>query len=456
MGMDIDFKNFIKNKSITLGVVGLGYVGLPTAIAFYDAGFSVIGIDNSDEVVNYLKNNINPLDEPNLDNSIPDSDSNRWNITKSFENSVNKCDIILVTVPTPVNENRKIDTTYVKEAGNSIFENIKKGNNTIVVLESTVYPGLTKKVWLPIIQRLDLVIGTDVSLAYCPERYNPGDSKHSIAEVARVVGSMDKKIGENLVVLYSEITSSSVTYVGSMEVAESSKLIENVQRDINIALVNELSMILPKLGVDIEEVLDAASTKWNFHRYSPGIGVGGHCIPVDPYFLIDQAYENNSPVNLISSAREINDKMPSFIGNEINNLLDDMSIDKNNRKALLLGWSYKQGIGDVRGSPSKYLASSLVSYGFEISVWDPYISIEELPNKVNKINHYSDSSEYDVVILATSHSEFLSIDWKDLKKFMNNPILYDGRRVLDLDLISELGWVTAAIGKPFHHKGFNF
>ena len=449
MGKRAEFNKQIENKSISVGIVGLGYVGLPTAISFFNAGFKVMGIDKSERIVNSLKNNINPLSEPSLDNLIPHYNEINWNISTSFEYFIPKCDIVLVTVPTPVNESRKLDTKFVQEAGKSIFSNLEKGKNTIVVLESTVYPGLTNEVWMPIILELGLEVGLDVSLAYCPERYNPGDSSHSISEVARIIGSMDCEVGKSLVNLYSNITKSSVTYVGSMEVAESAKLIENVQRDINIALVNELSMILPKLGVDIEEVLDAASTKWNFHRYSPGIGVGGHCIPVDPYFLIDQAFENNSPVNLVSSAREINNQMPSYVADEINNLLNREGVSKIHRKALLLGWSYKHGIGDVRGTPSRQLANRLISLGFEVSVWDPYVSETEFPNDVERITHYSDSKDCDIVIAATAHKEFLDINWSDLKNSMKTPILYDGRRFLDLNSISKLGWIVTAIGKPY-------
>ena len=447
-----DSSNFVKSiqkKSITIGIVGLGYVGLPTAISFYNAGFKIYGIDKSREVIKSLLLNKNPLSEPNLDILIPDSNNKNWNISDSFKDSIYHCDIVLVTVPTPVNQNRKLDTKYVKDAGASIFSNLKQGENTIVVLESTVYPGLTRKIWMPIIDELGLKIGTDVSLAYCPERYNPGDSNHSITDVARIVGSMDKEIGLALIKLYSKITNAPVTYVGGIEVAESSKLIENVQRDINIALVNELSMILPKLGVDIEEVLDAASTKWNFHRYSPGIGVGGHCIPVDPYFLIDQANETNSPVNLVSSAREINNNMPSYVADEFSRLLDKVNIPKNNRKVILLGWSYKPGIGDTRGSPSRYLAESLLSQGCDIFVWDPYVSSADFPVTVNRINHYSEDENYDIVIIATAHEEFLTIDWNDFLKYMKNPILYDGRRIMDLEKLSNIGWNAVAIGKPF-------
>ncbi|HJM68308.1 MAG TPA: hypothetical protein QF716_05485, partial [Candidatus Thalassarchaeaceae archaeon] len=173
------------------------------------------------------------------------------------------------------------------EAGKSVFQNITAGNGTIVVLESTVYPGFTKKIWSPLVKNIGLKIGKDVHLAYCPERFNPGDKESTISNTTRIVGSMTEEVGGLLVELYSSISEAEVIHVGSMEVAESSKLIENVQRDIDIAFVNELAIILPQMGLDVEDVLEAASSKWSFHRHNPGIGVGGHCIPVDPYYYID-------------------------------------------------------------------------------------------------------------------------------------------------------------------------
>ncbi|MEC7167845.1 MAG: nucleotide sugar dehydrogenase, partial [Candidatus Thermoplasmatota archaeon] len=263
----------------SVGVIGLGYVGLPTAIGFHDAGFNVWGVDVSERSVEMILRGENPTGDPDVDDIVPKPGTERWNITMSTEEAVPQCDVVLVTVPTPITHDLKPDLSYVAAAGRAVFEAIPKGSNTIVVLESTVYPGVTTETWLPIIEELGLVIGEDVEIAYCPERFNPGDPAHGVRQVARVIGCSNPEVGKTLVDLYSKLTSEDVRYVGKLEVAEAAKVIENVQRDINIALVNELARIFPALDVDVEDVLSAAATKWNFHRYTPGVGVGGHCIP---------------------------------------------------------------------------------------------------------------------------------------------------------------------------------
>ena len=438
----------INNREVNIAIVGLGYVGLPTALRFFEAGFCVYGIDTDPTVISSLSQQRNPIGEPDLDGKMPSPDDSNWNITSSFSDSIVNCDVIIVTVPTPVSADKHLDETNVSEAGESIFQNIIPGSGKVIVLESTVYPGFTNKIWSPIAKNNGLTIGNDVHLAYCPERYNPGDSESTISNTNRIVGSMDDVVGGFLVELYSTISEASVIFVGEMEVAESSKLIENVQRDINIALVNELSMILPNLGIDIEEVLEAASTKWNFHRYFPGIGVGGHCIPVDPYFLIDQATEKNSSVHLISTARMINSQMPAHVAELVLEIIDAHKLTTEHTSLLLLGWSYKPNIGDTRGSPSLELARILNGHGIDISVFDPYVPTHEFPDFATVVSDENDIEGFDMVILATAHDKFEDIGWQDISGRMKNKIIFDGRRCLDLDNFRTLGWEVYALGKP--------
>jgi len=438
----------IEKREVNIAIVGLGYVGLPTALRFFEAGFCVFGVDSNPSVISSLLEQRNPIGEPDLDGKMPSPDDPNWNVTSSFSDSVVNCDVIIVTVPTPVSSDKHLDETNVSEAGESIFQQIHPGSGKVVVLESTVYPGFTKKIWSPLANNNGLSIGDDIHLAYCPERYNPGDSDSTIANTNRIVGSMNGKVGKRLVELYSTISEASVIYVGQMEVAESSKLIENVQRDINIALVNELSMILPNLGIDIEEVLDAASTKWNFHRYFPGIGVGGHCIPVDPYFLIDQATEKNSSVHLISTARMINSQMPAHVAELVLEIIDSHNLPIEQTSILLLGWSYKPNIGDTRGSPSLDLARILNVRGIDISVFDPYVPSHEFPDFVSIVSDENDIEGFDMVIMATAHDKFEEIDWEEISSRMKNKIIFDGRRRLDLDNLSNNGWKVYALGKP--------
>jgi nucleotide sugar dehydrogenase len=379
---------------------------------------------------------------------MPSPTDPNWNITSSFSESIENCEVIIVTVPTPVSADKHLDETNVSEAGESIFQNITPSSGKVVVLESTVYPGFTNKIWSPLAKNNGLNIGSDIHLAYCPERYNPGDAESTISNTNRIVGSMDSEVGELLVELYSTISEASVFFVGQMEVAESSKLIENVQRDINIALVNELSMILPNLGIDIEEVLEAASTKWNFHRYFPGIGVGGHCIPVDPYFLIDQATEKNSSVHLISTARMINSQMPAHVAELVMGIIESHQLLPGQTSLLLLGWSYKPNIGDTRGSPSLELATILNEKGIDISVFDPFVPSNQFPDFISVVSEENGIEGFDMIVLATAHDKFEEIDWKNVSMRMKNKIIFDGRRCLDLDNLRKNGWDTYALGKP--------
>ena len=448
MGWDSEFVEKAKNGGLTVGIIGLGYVGLPTAIGFFEAGFDIWGVDISQTTVDTINCGENPTGDPDVNDIVPAPNTQGWNITTTIEDAVPNCDVVLVTVPTPVTTDLKPDLSYVEQAGKQVFESITKGSHTIVVLESTVYPGVTNETWLPIISSLGLEIGIDVTIAYCPERFNPGDSARGVRSVARVIGCSNKNIGEGLVSLYAQLTDEDVCYVGIIEVAEAAKIVENVQRDINIALVNELARILPEMGVDVEDVLSAAATKWNFHRYTPGIGVGGHCIPVDPYYLIQRAKDVGIPAELITAGRAVNRSMPEHVADVLEKMLLKQGTPAINGKALLLGWTYKPEVGDPRETPSEHLANSLKSRGFHVSICDPHLKEDDYPPDLEMIIDVNNARDFDVVILATAHKDFLNIDWKSLKTRMRNPLLYDGRRILNLDELEEMGWITSAVGRP--------
>ncbi len=449
MGWDSTFSQRLEARDLTIGVIGLGYVGLPTALGFLDAGFRVRGVDVTSRVIDALKAGENPGDDPQHDDLIPQSEGDYWRISTDSSELVPDCDVILVTVPTPVTENRLPDLTYVSSAGSAIFSSITKGSGTIVVLESTVYPGVTREVWAPLLQEAGLEEGVDVHLAYCPERFVPGDAEHGVRQVPRVVGSSDEIIGSNLANLYDTLTSGGVTYVGPLEVAEAAKVVENVQRDLNIALVNELARIFPVLGIDVEQVLDAAATKWNFHRYRPGVGVGGHCIPVDPYYLIEKAKESGAPVELITSARKVNRSMPRNVAADVSAILQLKEIPVSSANVLLLGWSYKPGIGDPRETPAEPLAEALVEMGCSVQTYDPIVDDRLFPNELaTLVRSEGDISPFDMAILVTAHDEVVGIDWASLKEKANHSLIYDGRRVLDVEMLESLGWDVYLLGAP--------
>ena len=442
------FSNRVSRGDLGIGIIGLGYVGLPTAIGFHDAGFDVYGVDVSERSVNLINNGINPTGDFDIDDIVPKPGTERWHVTTSAAEVVPNCDIILVTVPTPITNDLKPDLSYVEAAGRDVFSSIRKGSNTIVVLESTVYPGVTAQTWMPIIEELGLEIGTDCEIAYCPERFNPGDSTHGVRQVARVIGCTNPIVGEKLVKLYSKLTSEDVRYVGKLEVAEAAKVIENVQRDINIALVNELARIFPVLDVDVEDVLSAAATKWNFHRYTPGVGVGGHCIPVDPYYMIQRAADVGVPAGLISAARAVNRSMPSHIAGVLSSLLWNAGVSANDAKVLLLGWSYKAEVGDPRETPAEPLAETLISKGIQVGVWDPHIDFNETERNVKIISNIYEAKGYDLAVLVTAHNVCMNIDWRKLLSQMRTPLVFDGRRMLDLSSLEEMGWEAHAVGRP--------
>ena len=448
MGGFSDFKHSAESGDLTVGIIGLGYVGLPTAIGFHDAGFTVWGVDVSQRTVDMVLQGKNPTGDPDVDDIVPDPGTERWHISTSAAEAVPNCDVVLVTVPTPITHDLKPDLSYVEAAGRDVFKSIPKGSRTIVVLESTVYPGVTAQTWLPIIEELGLVIGEDVEIAYCPERFNPGDSAHGVRQVARVIGCSNPEVGEGLVALYSKLTSEDVRYVGKLEVAEAAKVIENVQRDINIALVNELARIFPALDVDVEDVLSAAATKWNFHRYTPGVGVGGHCIPVDPYYMIQRAADVGVPAGLITAARAVNRSMPSHVAGVLSDLMWNSGVPAGDARVLLLGWSYKAEVGDPRETPAEPLAETLMSKGIKVATWDPHIDFGEYLEGVEVISNIEDAKGYDIAVLVTAHKACLNLDWNKLLGQMRTPLVYDGRRVLDLDSLQKSGWQTYAVGKP--------
>lgn len=426
-----------------VAVVGLGYVGLPTALAFYHAGFHVGGIDVSQKTIESIQTGKPPFIDEGVVFSIPIGDP-RWEVSTDFSSVIPHSDIVLITVPTPVNADKTPDLSYVRSASRSVMEEIDPERGTIVVLESTVYPGVTRKELGLICSDLDIEIGEHVQIAYSPERINPGDPLHSASSVDRIVGCDDPEIGKYLAEVYSNITSAKSSFVGPIEVAEAAKLIENVQRDIDIAFVNELATVLPLMGIDVEQVLSAAATKWNFHRHTPGIGVGGHCIPVDPYYYSSLAENLGSPSMISPIARRINEDMPIFAANSILNILSD----EEKPRVLLLGFSYKENTGDIRETPVTELSRELCDSGCQVFVWDPHVEDSSLPDWVSPVEEPDAISGIDIVVVSTAHDEFQTIDWDSFSGICPSKRVFDGRRCLSPQVLSSKGWKYFGIGFP--------
>ena len=335
MAQTADFTTRAAIGDLTIGIIGLGYVGLPTAIGFLDAGFNVWGVDVSQRTVDLVRAGENPTGDPDVDDIVPTPGTERWNITISTAEAVPHCDAILVTVPTPITNDFKPDLSYVEAAGRAVFEAIPKGSNTIVVLESTVYPGVTAQTWNPLIEELGLEIGKDLEIAYCPERFNPGDPAHGVRQVARVIGCSNPEVGKALVALYSKLTSKmSATSANSkwLKLQKSSKTCSATSTSPLSTNWLEFSL----LWMSMSKMFSQQRTKWNFHRYTPGVGVGGHCIPVDPYYMIQRAADVGVPAGLITAARAVNRSMPNHVAQVLVHILWKAGLTAENTKVLLV------------------------------------------------------------------------------------------------------------------------
>ena len=434
-------------EEVRIAVVGLGYVGLPTALSLHDAGFKVLGVDNSHRVIQSLRNGVCHLRDDSIEWEIP-PESEHWSLHSDYETAIPRCDVVLITVPTPVYENKKPDLSYVRQACEGVVKNLNENSRSLVVLQSTVYPGVTRKILGECCQSFGKSIGEDLMIAYSPERVDPGDTARSVSGVSQIIGCDDKDTGEWLAWMFGQITDQGAYYVGKIEVAEASKLIENVQRDIDIAFTNELSITLPMMGLDVEEVLNAAATKWNFHRHKPGIGVGGHCIPVDPYYYIDITHNIGFPSRISEAARTMNTIMPSHSVEMIESLFKE---GLEGKKILILGYSYKPNVGDSRETPVKHLCKSLEGKGSKLYVFDPLVQENDIPPCAKKIEAPPDCKSPDLVVLATQHKIFDASEevfWEEIRTGMEKPIIFDGRRGLSKMDFEARGWEYHGIGLP--------
>jgi len=389
----------------TVCVVGLGYVGLPLAEDF-SRYIRTIGYRRDQNKVNEL-------------NNIP---GNRIEATTDPQ-KIEKADFVIIAVPTPVTKAKDPDLKPVISASEVVGQHLKKG--AIVVLESTVYPGVTEEIMGPILERESgLHCGKDFKIGYSPERINPGDDEHILKNITKIVSAMDKQSLDQLSELYGLITK--VYRAPDIKTAEAAKVIENIQRDLNIALMNELSMIFARLGIDTEEVLKAAGTKWNFHTYRPGM-VGGHCIPVDPYYLVQKAKEVGYHPQVILAGRSINDGMPKYVAEMAVKGLNKVGKTIKGSNVLIMGLTYKEDVADIRESPVENMVHELKEYDVNVYGYDPLLSdavikhfgARPLPKLDKKM---------DAVIITVAHKKFKDMSLEQIRGLMNSkPILVDVR-----------------------------
>jgi nucleotide sugar dehydrogenase len=421
----------VKDRSARVCVIGLGYVGLPTAVALAEAGFTVIGADVDGEKVMALSYGKSPLRELRLDDRLKAVvTSGRFTATTNVPAAVKEADVVSIVVPTPVTEKKEPDLSHVRRAAQDVAEGLQRGQ--LIVLESTTYPGTTEEVVQPILEKRGLRAGPDFGLAYCPERYNPGDPEHTIDKTVRVLGAITPEWAEAARALYETIAAE-VVVVRDIRTAEAAKIIENIQRDLNIALVNELYLIFDEMGIDTREVIDAAGSKWNFMKMYPGPGVGGHCLPVDPYYLTHAAQALGLNPKLILAGRSINDRMPRRVVSLIGSALEEVGKNLEDAKVAVLGLAYKAGVGDPRESPAETIVGRLLACAVDVAVHDPMVdddAVHEIYGLANLT--LSDAVDgADCIVLVTDHKEILDQADTILRAVEEGAALVDCRGAID-------------------------
>lgn len=432
-----DLNEKISDGSAVIGILGLGYVGLPLAVAFSDK-FKVIGYDSDSAKIEKLSTG-----DSYLQNYYTQKINREAFSPTSDPNDLQKCDFLIICVPTPLTINREPDLSYIMDASNLISKNLKK--DQFVILESTTFPGTTEEVVLPILNSSGLKPGSDFGLAYSPERIDPGNKKFTVQNTPKVVGGINELCGDIATKLYESVVSE-VIKVSSCRAAEATKIVENIFRNVNIALVNELALIFERMNIDVWEVTKAASSKpFGFMPFYPGPGVGGHCIPVDPFYLSYQAKKFDIIPRFIEMSGEINEFMKIHAVNLVRRGLEAVDKDISSSKIAVMGLSYKRNVADTRESPSIKIIEELIGLGAEVDVFDPFI--KEVETKAGTFTSLESIEEAlkgkDCAIFVVDHDAFKNLD-KNKFDSMNKKVIVDCKNIFD----GEGDYVYYCIGKP--------
>ena len=402
-----------------IAVIGLGYVGLPLAHAFSEK-YKVVGFDIAQWRIDELRSGHDRTLELS-DDQVKDAIANGMEFTNKLDD-IADCNIYIVTVPTPIDEHKRPDLTPLIKASESIGKVLKSGD--IVIYESTVYPGATEEDCVPVLEKVSgLKFNEDFYCGYSPERINPGDKEHTVTKILKVTSGSTPEVGKVVDELYASVITAGTHLAPTIKVAEAAKVIENSQRDINIAFVNELAIIFNKLGIDTEAVLEAAGTKWNFLPFRPGL-VGGHCIGVDPYYLTHKAQEVGHNPEIILAGRRLNDNMGIYVANQVVKLMIKKGQKIEGAKVLVLGITFKENCPDIRNSRVIDVIRELQEFGTEVVVYDPWADPEEVKREYNLELLSSPEGEYDAVVLAVAHEKFNDLDIEKLKNG-NETVVYD-------------------------------
>ncbi|EKT4525834.1 nucleotide sugar dehydrogenase [Flavobacterium psychrophilum] len=413
-----------------IAVIGLGYVGLPLARLFATK-YDVVGFDINTKRVSELHSGLDSTLEVSqelLQSVLKIENTNTEGLFCSTNiDDIKDCNHYIVTVPTPVDKNNKPDLTPLYKSSETVGQVLKKGD--IVIYESTVYPGVTEEECVPVLEKTSgLKFNIDFFAGYSPERINPGDKEHTVDKILKVTSGSTPEIGEKVNELYKSVITAGTHLAPTIRVAEAAKVIENSQRDINIAFVNELAKIFNVLGIDTQDVLAAAGTKWNFLPFKPGL-VGGHCIGVDPYYLAQKAQQMGYHPEIILAGRRLNDSMGEYVASQVVKLMSKREIGVNNAELLMLGIAFKENCPDVRNTKIVDVISALKEYGIHVTIYDPWVNPADVLHEYNlQTAKELPSIKFDAVVLGVAHQEFLSLDFKSLQK--EKSILYDVKGIL--------------------------
>ena len=422
------------NNQYRIAVIGLGYVGLPLARLFATK-YPVVGFDINQNRVNELNNGFDhtlEIEENVLKNVLkqqnPFQESESGLLCTSNLEEIKKANIYIVTVPTPVDKNNRPDLTPLYKSSETVGKVLKKGD--IVIYESTVYPGVTEEECIPVLEKVSgLIFNQDFYAGYSPERINPGDKNHTVENILKVTSGSTEEVGKIVDDLYRSVIKAGTHLAPTIKVAEAAKVIENSQRDINIAFVNELAKIFNLMGIDTQAVLEASATKWNFLPFKPGL-VGGHCIGVDPFYLAQRAQEFGYYSELILTARRINDSMGSYVAGQVVKLMIKNDIDLKNAQVLNLGITFKENCNDIRNTKAVDVINGLSEYSLNVTTYDPWANVEEVKNEYGiSINNEIPTQKFDAVILTVAHQEFLNLDINSFLK--ENGVIYDVKGILN-------------------------
>lgn len=419
-----------------IAIIGLGYVGLPLAVEFAKK-FPVVGFDIKQDRVDELNGGTDStleVDDANLQSVLVQKSENANGLyLTSQKEDLADCNYYIVTVPTPTDKNNRPVLTPLVKASETIGAVLKK--NDIVIYESTVYPGATEEDCVPVLEQSSgMIFNEDFFVGYSPERINPGDKEHTVTKIKKVTSGSTPEIGKKVDELYQSVIVAGTHLAPTIKVAEAAKVIENSQRDINIAFVNELAKIFANMNIDTRAVLEAAGTKWNFLPFTPGL-VGGHCIGVDPYYLAQKAQETGYNPEIILSGRRLNDGMGEWVASQIVKLLIKKGHAVKNAKLLVLGITFKENCPDIRNTKAIDVINELKEYGSQVDVYDPWADNEEVKEEygLNLVDSYTDE-KYDGVVLAVAHNEFKELDLSVLRNG-HNAVIYDIKGIWDRKLV---------------------